>query len=47
MRRERSVGVVRILNLPVVKLRGLGRKCGAAYPSPSPCSPWHCEQFLR
>src|SRR6266540_1797482 len=35
------LGVVRILNLPVVKLRGLGRRCGAAQPSPSPFSPWH------
>ena len=38
------LGVVRTLYLPVVKLRGLGRKCGEAYPSPSPFSPWHCEQ---
>src|SRR5437763_1995377 len=41
------LGVVRTLNLPVVKLRGRGRRCGAAYPSPSPFSPWHCEQYLR
>src|SRR5262245_4709747 len=30
------VGVERTLNLPDVKLRGFGRRCEAAYPSPSP-----------
>src|SRR4051812_3653158 len=40
-------GVVRTLNLPAVKLRGRGDRCGVPYPSPSPFSPWHCEQFLR
>ena len=39
------LGVVRILNLPEVKSRGLGSTNGAATPWPSPFSPWHCEQF--
>jgi hypothetical protein len=37
-------GVVRSLNLPLVKSRGRGCRCTAAGPSPSPFSPWHWMQ---
>jgi hypothetical protein len=39
-------GVVRILNLPVVKLRGRGRSAGRRSLRRPPFSPWHCEQYF-
>src|SRR5205823_13815260 len=38
------VSVDRILNLPLVKSRGRGRRNAAAGPSPRPASPWHSTQ---